>query len=111
MKNSNEPKYFNGLGIFRYALNFDDKGVLYSDPNVRIDFNAIAEHILALEANAYKNGLKIKKVIFKISLKDDLFETEYGKKLKASNIYFAQRLTPLLNKLHDDHYHVDFEPI
>jgi penicillin-insensitive murein endopeptidase len=55
--------------------------------------------------------VKIKKVIFKISLKDDLFGTVYGKKLKATNIYFAQRLTPLLNKLHYDHYHVDFEPI
>lgn len=111
LKNSNDPKYFNCMGIFRYALNFDDKGVLNSDHNVKIDFNAIAEHIIVLESNAHKNGLKIKKVIFKISLKDELFATDYGKKLKVTNIYFAQRLTPLLNKLHDDHYHVDFEPI
>ena len=69
----------------------------------------MAIHILALEKNARKNGLKIKKVIFNIGLKDKLFKSENGKLLKASGIYFAQNLTPTLNKLHDDHYHVDFE--
>ncbi|MBX9853264.1 MAG: hypothetical protein K2X86_16085 [Cytophagaceae bacterium] len=71
----------------------------------------MAEHILLLEKHARKNGLKIKKVIFKIELKDDLFNTEYGKKLKAKGIYFAQVLTPILNKVHDDHYHIDFEEL
>lgn len=71
----------------------------------------MADHILILQKNARKYGLKIKKVIFKIDLKDELFATQYGKELKREGIYFAHNLTPLLNKLHDDHYHVDFELI
>lgn len=104
-----KPKYFNLLGIFRYAINMDKEGKLKSNSAVSIDFNLIAEHILLLDKNARRNGLKIKKVIFNIDLKDNLYQTEYGKKLKKSGIYLAQNLTPLLNKLHDDHYHIDFE--
>jgi penicillin-insensitive murein endopeptidase len=106
-----EPKYFNAYGIFRYALNFDKDGRLISDTDVTIDFDILANHILLLDKNARKNGLRIKKVIFKIDLKDNLFKTETGQQLKNSDIYFAQNLTPTLNKLHDDHYHVDFEII
>lgn len=106
-----KPKYFNSYGIFRYALNFDQDGKLKSNSDIAIEFNIIAEHILLLNENAEKNGLRIKKVIFKIDLKDNLFQTEHGKKLKSSGIYLAQNLTPLLNKLHDDHYHIDFETI
>lgn len=108
-KKGKKPKYFNCYGIFRYALNFDNEGKLKTNSDIIIDFNLIAEHILILEKHARKNGLNIKKVIFNIDLKDDLYKTEYGKKLKSSKIYLAQNLTPLLNKLHDDHYHIDFE--
>lgn len=103
------PKYYSILGAATYALNFDSEGRLKQNKNIRIDFNLIAEHILLLEKNARKHGLRIKKVIFKIELKDNLFQTENGKKLKKAGIYFAQKLTPILNKVHDDHYHVDFE--
>lgn len=104
-----KPKYYNALGVLRYALNFDDKGKLKQDEDVQIDFNVMAHQILILDKNARKNGLKIRKVILNIDLKDELYDTEYGKKLKASGIYFARNLTPQLNKLHDDHFHVDFE--
>ena len=104
-----KPKYYNGLGMFRYLLNFDATGKAKLNSAVRIDFEAMAAHLLLLEKQARKNGLKISKVILKIELKDELFATESGKKLKASGIYFAQSLTPTLNSAHDDHYHVDFK--
>jgi len=108
---NSKPTYFNGFGIFRYLLNFDENGISKCNSKITIDFDVMAQHILLLEKNAKKNGLHIKKVIFNIDLKDNLFETKHGKLLKKSEIYFAQNLTPLLNKLHDDHYHIDFEEI
>jgi penicillin-insensitive murein endopeptidase len=104
-----QPKYYNGLGLFRYLLSFDSTGKSTLNSAVTIDFEVLATHLLLLEKNARKNGLMISKVILKIELKDELFATESGKKLKASGIYFAQNLTPVLNKAHDDHYHVDFK--
>lgn len=35
---------------------------------------------------------------------------QYGQKLKNSKIYIVQKLSPVLNALHDERYHVDFEP-
>jgi penicillin-insensitive murein DD-endopeptidase len=107
LKKNKNQKHYDGLGFLRYTLDFNKHG--RRNKKVAIDFNTMAEHLLLLDKNARKNGLKIKKVIFKIDLKDELFNTEYGKKLKAKGIYFAQNLTPILNKVHDDHYHVDFE--
>ena len=90
---------------YRYLLDFDSKG---QRKKTEIDFDLMGKHILTLEKNARKQGIKIKKIIFKIDLKDELFASQYGAELKSSGIYFAQQLTPLLNKLHDDHYHIDF---
>ena len=104
----NKPKNFKVLGYSRYLLNFDNEG---KRKNVEIDFDAMAEHILMLEKHARKNNLRIKKVIFRTDLKDELYESKHGKELKKSGIYLAMNLTPQLNKLHDDHYHIDFEII
>lgn len=109
LKKEKKQKLYDGLGIFRALQNFTDEGVYRSAKKVKIDFNMVAEHILVLEKHARKNGMRIKKVIFKIELKDELFASEKGKLLKKKNIYFAQKLPKLINNLHDDHYHVDFE--
>ncbi len=108
----------NGLSIDfmtplmkRNGMNFDNKGCLKLDKKVSVDFDVMAQHILELDKAARKQGYKISKVIFKLEMKDALFATENGKKLQAKGIYFAQRLSPIINKLHDDHYHVDFEKI
>lgn len=106
-----KPKYYRYLGIFRYALNFDSLSRLTWNSKVSIDCNAMAEHILLLQKHAKKHNLRITKVIFNTNLQSILFATKYGKQLKKSGIYITQNLTPLLNKLHDDHYHVDFEQI
>jgi penicillin-insensitive murein endopeptidase len=99
----------DSLGAEHYLLEFDAEGKNSVDKTIEIDFETVAHHLWILEQAAHKNGLKISKVIWKLELKDKLFATEYGKKLKAQNIYFAQNLTPIINSLHDNHYHVDFE--
>ncbi len=108
MTKNGKPKHFKYLGYARYLLNFDKNGKRKS---TSIDFDIMAKHILMLEKQARKNGLRIKKVIFNTNLKDELYASKHGKQLKSSNIYLAMKLGPTLNKLHDDHYHIDFEII
>lgn len=108
LKNGIPSTDFNTIGLPHYLMDFDKDGVYTEDSAYAIDFNLIARHILELDKQAKKNGLRIEKVILKIALKDNLFATEYGKKLKNSGIYFATNLSDLIDSLHDDHYHVDF---
>lgn len=104
-----KPYYgLDTIGIKHYALNFDDGGKYTRDPSIEIDFNLVALQILLLDHFARRNGLNIFKVIIKIELKDELFATEYGQLLKDSDIYIVQGLSPLINSLHDDHFHIDF---
>ena len=108
LKNGVSTADFNTIGLPHYLMDFNENGVYTEDSSYSIDFNLMARHILVLNEEAKKQGLKIEKVILKIGLKDHLFATEYGKKLKASGIYFATNLSELIDSLHDDHYHVDF---
>lgn len=106
----NKPYYkLDSIGASHYWLEFDDDGKLIKDKSVGVDFNIVAQHILLLEEQARLNGLKIKKIIIKTEFKDELFNTEFGKQLQNSSIYIVQSLTPLINSIHDDHYHIDFE--
>lgn len=108
LKNGAPNTDFNTTGLPHYLMDFDENGVYTENPAYAIDFNLVAQHILTLNEEAKKQGLKIDKVILKIDLKDNLFATEYGKKLQTSGIYFATKLSDLIDSLHDDHYHVDF---
>ena len=81
------------------------------DNSIIIDFESVAKHILILNEKAKKHKLKIEKVIIKVELKDELFKGEYGKDLKETGIYIVRSLTPKINELHDDHYHIDFKEI
>ncbi|MEM9930079.1 MAG: hypothetical protein AAF840_09695 [Bacteroidota bacterium] len=106
LRNKRHHRLLDQLGVWHYALSFDEKGQL-SD-RVELDFETMAKHILALDDAARKNGLSIKKVILKIDLKNDFFATKSGQKVKQRGIYFARALPKLVDELHDDHYHVDF---
>lgn len=53
--------------------------------------------------------MKVKKLILKTDLKDEFYATEKGKKVKAKGIYLVQSLPKVINDVHDDHFHVDFE--
>jgi penicillin-insensitive murein endopeptidase len=108
------PKFRNGrshrlldhLGVWHYLLAADDSGA-YSK-RVNIDFETMGRHLLALDDAARANGLRIKKVILKIDLKDEFYASPSGKKVRQRGIYFAKSLPRLIDELHDDHYHVDF---
>ncbi len=99
---------YDWIGMWRYIMEFDKNGKFTLNKKVEIDFEKIAVHILMLEKTARKNGYHIKKVILETNLKDELFATKYGKKLKQSGVYFVKHLSPKINALHDDHYHIDF---
>lgn len=109
LKKDGVPNYeLDKKGASHYLMDFDTEGRYVEDTDVSIDFNMAARHILELDKQARKKGMKIHKVIFNTDLKDELYESEYGKKLKFSGIYITRNLSKLINDLHDDHYHVDF---
>lgn len=110
-KTKNKKPYYglDTLGVNHYWLTFNNQGQYNKDTSITIDFESIAKHLLILKKQAKKHKLKIQKVIIKVELKDELFEGEYGKKLKESGIYIVKSLSPTINALHDDHYHVDFK--
>jgi penicillin-insensitive murein endopeptidase len=110
-KEKKKGSVFDRMGMWHYLLEFSDIGSLDLHKNIVIDFETMGRHILALDDAARNNGLRIKKVILKIELKDDFFNTPSSKKVKQREIYFAKALTPMINRVHDDHYHVDFEII
>ncbi len=110
-KKGQDYKFLDKIGIWRYAVKFDEDGKLSYNKKVEIDFDKMARHILILEKHARKNGYRIKKVILETNLKDEIFQSKYGKALQASGIYFVRNLSPKINELHDDHYHIDFEKI
>ena len=89
-------------------MSFNSSGISNVNSNVSIDFEIMGEHILQLEKAARKRGMYIKKVIFKIDLKDEFFTSKNGKRVKQKGIYFAQALPKTIDNLHDEHYHVDF---
>jgi len=104
-----KPYYkLDTLGVNHYWLSFDDDGKYSEDKSVEIDFEAVARHILVLNEAANKKGWEVKKVIIKIELKDEVYATPSGKKLKAKGIYLVQGLSKMVNALHDEHYHIDF---
>lgn len=111
LKNGKPDYSLDTLGRMHYLLEFNDNGEYEEDTDIKIDFDLIAEHILMLDQNARKYGSKIEKVIIKVEYKDELFSTPHGKKLKESGIYVVKGLSSLINRLHDDHYHIDFKKI
>lgn len=107
-----QPYYdLDTRGAAHYLLEFDYEGRYMEDKSIVIDFEVIAQHLLLLNEEAKKKGMRIKKVIIHTELKDELFAGKYGQQLKNSDIYVVKALTPLINALHDDHYHVDFEEL
>jgi len=106
----NKPFYgLDTIGANHYWLDFDNEGKYSGDKNIAIDFDLVARQILSLETHARNNGYKIQKVIIKTEFKNLIFASPHGKKLKESNIYLVKSLTPMINSLHDDHFHIDFE--
>jgi len=104
-----QTRWLDHIGLSHYLLAFDDEGTSTLSGNTKIDFETIGKHILALDKSARENGLRIRKIILKIALKDDLYATNSGKEIKKRGIYIVQGLSHIVDILHDDHYHIDFE--
>lgn len=86
---------------FGYDIEFDREGVYKS---LKIDYEALAAHIVSLHIHAKKMGHDIWRVIFAPELQSGLFQTKYGDYLKT-NIQFSKKRSWVR---HDEHYHVDF---
>lgn len=110
LSDKRQSETYDYTGTQHYFMEFDENGQYTTDPTHQIDFEMIAQHLLIMHELAANYGLKISKVIFKLNLKDELFATKTGKIIQ-NKLYFAQNLSNLINNLHDDHYHVDFEPV
>lgn len=108
VKNGKAWYALDRLALSHYLLTFDQEARWRLNPSVSIDYETMARHLLALETAARNHGLYIKKVIFKVGLQAKLFETPSGKRLKRKGIYFVHKLSPQIDNLHDEHYHVDF---
>jgi penicillin-insensitive murein endopeptidase len=93
------PTYpFNKFG---YNIEFNDKGE-YAD--YRIDFEAMAAHIVALHEAAKKHQARVWRVIFDPNLQPQLMQTSHSADLKQF-VTFSKKRSWVR---HDDHYHVDF---
>lgn len=99
---------------YGYDLEFDRDGRLiggeapkrlWPGAQKRIDFDAIAAHLLALEAAARAEGGLLRRVILAPDLQDDLRRAEGGAEL-FRRVVFSKRPSWVR---HDDHYHVDFD--
>ena len=88
---------FNRWG---YGLDFDNTG---KNETYQIDYETMAQHILAIKKAAAKNGLKIQKIIFDPVLRPQLIKTNVGAQIK--NLAYTKNRVVVR---HDDHYHIDF---
>jgi penicillin-insensitive murein endopeptidase len=90
---------FNQYG---YSTRFDRAG-RYG--GLTLDFEAMGEHLLALDKAARAHGIRIRRVIFDTNLQPKLAATRTGAAAKARMAFNARNAwVP-----HSEHYHVDFE--
>lgn len=89
------------LNKFGYNIEFDAGG---SYKGLKIDYIAMAGHLVALHKEAKKQGHDIWRVIFDPKLQPPLFKTKYGPYLK-NNLLFSKKKSWVR---HDEHYHIDF---
>lgn len=87
---------------FGYALEFDAKGRLPGE-SLRVDFKALAAHLLALEHAGKKHQVRIERVILTPDFHRALFAAE--PKLASMRARFMLKEAWVR---HDEHYHVDF---
>ena len=90
------------LNKWGYDLEFDDNGKL---DDLRIDFDALAEHIFQLHQAAKKNGVDLWRVIFAPELQPQLKGSTRWPYLEK-HIEFSTKRSWVR---HDEHYHVDFD--
>lgn len=87
---------------FGYDLEFDDEGRL---DDLRIDFEALAEHLYALHRAAEARGVGIRLAILDTRYLPMLEHSERGLWVRR-NLNFLPRQAWVR---HDEHYHIDFD--
>lgn len=100
-KGRSVPLPGNAANRYGYDIEFD-ANARYRD--LRIDFDALADHLYALDRAGHRSGTPIGRVIFEPAYLPELFATRRGSYLRR-NIEFVR------GKVwwrHDEHYHVDF---
>ena len=90
------------LNKFGYNIEFNNHGEF---EEYKIDFEAIAAHLVELHKEAKEQGIDIWRVIFAPELQPFLLKTRNGKYLKE-NLEFSKKRSWVR---HDEHYHVDFK--
>lgn len=90
------------LNGFGYLINFDRKA---RSGARRIDFDAMALHLLALDDAAKARKIGISRVIFDVDLQPLLFASEHGADVRR-RLHFNSSQAWVR---HDQHYHVDFD--
>lgn len=91
----------NAANRYGYDIEFD-AGARYR--GLRIDFDAMAEHLYALHHAARDAGAPIDRVIFEPAFLPKLFATRRGAYLRRHLAFVRGRVW----WRHDEHYHIDF---
>ncbi|WP_043320682.1 penicillin-insensitive murein endopeptidase [Microbulbifer sp. HZ11] len=91
----------NPLNKLGYDIEFDEHDQF---GELKIDYEAMAAHIVSLHKQAKVRGHELWRVIFDPKLQVNLFKTKYADYLKE-NITFSRKRSWVR---HDEHYHVDF---
>jgi penicillin-insensitive murein DD-endopeptidase len=86
---------------FGYSVEFDSSARF---EELTIDFEAVSEHLYALQSAAKAKGIGVERVIFDPAFLPKLYRTKRGEFIK-SNINFMKSQAWVR---HDEHYHVDF---
>ncbi len=85
---------------FGYNIEFDTAGKF---DHLRIDYEAMAAHLLALEQAALAHGTQIERVIFAPELQQALRQSSAWPKIR--HLEYSRKTAWVR---HDEHYHVDF---
>ena len=96
------PLPTNALNKWGYDIEFDGTGRF---EDLRIDVEAMAEHIYRLDQAARKRGIKIGRIIFDPQLQPLLHQSARWPYLRE-NLRFSEMRSWVQ---HDEHYHVDFD--
>lgn len=91
----------NLFNKFGYGIEFNPSGKF---DGYTIDFEAMADHLLALKQASDKEGIKIRHIIFDNGLQKLLHQTSRSQQLFAAVTFSKKK--PWIR--HDEHYHVDF---
>ena len=91
----------NPINRYGYNIEFDNKG---NYRNYKLDYEALAAHIVALHKTAKKNGIDLWRVLFDPKLQPYLYKTRYGEYIR-NHIKIPNKRSWVR---HDEHIHVDF---